>query len=961
MNNRGAGIAGNPVLIGAATVLVILVAVFLAYNANQGLPFVPTYSLKAEVPSAAALVRGNEVRIGGARVGTVDGITTKRQDDGSSVALLSLKLERDQMPLPKDSTLLIRTKSALGLKYVEVTRGRSDDGFGDGDTIPLEAATPAPVEFDEFVNMFDDETREAMRTNIEGFGTAFAGRGTSINQAIAAFRPLLADIIPVAQNLSDPNTNLDRFIGELGDAAAEVAPAAEEQAELFVNLDTTMAALREVARPYIQDSITKGRPALDEAIRSFPIQRPFLANSEGLFRELRPGVRALRTSAPVLADALEIGTPTLRRSVALNRRLEPLLRELQTFAEDPRTELGVDALSDVVRTLRPTLAHLAPAQLQCNYVTLWFRNVSSLLSEGDKNGTWQRFIIIATPQGPNSEGGPSSAPADGPDGRQPPPHQPVSEHGLAEAAQGVRGRQRALRERQDRDRQRVRHAAGPDGEDEPVMARGAVKRHTPRSPVAIGLIALVIILVGTFLGFTKDIPFTTPYQVKATFESANSIRVGSPVRIAGVNVGKVASVEAGKDSDTSVVTLSLQKQALPIHEDATAKIRPRIFLEGNFFVDLRPGTPAAPELDDGGVIKVTHTSSPVQLDEVLTSLQSDTRQDLKDVLDGLAQALNSKPTAADDRDAAPSARGETGAESFNDAYVDIPAAERSTAQVFEAFLGQEPGEDLSRLIDGTARTSAALIRHEEQLKDLITNFNRTTAAFASEADNLQATIRLLAPTLENANTAFASLNAAFPPTRAFAREILPGVRETPATIEASFPWIAQTRKLVSASELGGLVKELSPATRDLARLTNASLKLLPQTTLTSRCARQVILPTGDIVIRDEFETGVENYKEFMYGLVGLAGEGQNFDGNGMYVRFQPGGGSQAVSLGAGSPSGEVFGNNIAPPLGNRPFYPGKRPPYRPDVKCHTNKLPNLNGPAAAKTDPTTPTAQPSSR
>ena len=414
MNNRGAGIAGNPVLIGAATVLVILVAVFLAYNANQGLPFVPTYSLKAEVPSAAALVRGNEVRIGGSRIGTVDSITTKRRDDGTSVAVLGLKLERDQMPLPKDSTLLIRTKSALGLKYVELTRGRSDDGFGDGDTVPLSASKPAPVEFDEFVNMFDDKTREAMRTNLDGFGTAFAGRGVALNQAIAAFRPLLTDIVPVAQNLSSPDTNLKRFIASLGAAAAEVAPAAEEQAELFVNLDTTMAALREVARPYIQDSITKGRPALDEAIRSFPIQRPFLANSEGLFRELRPGVRALRTSAPILADALEIGTPTLRRSVALNRRLEPLLRELQRFAEDPRTKLGVDGLTDVVRTLNPTLQHLAPAQLQCNYVTLWFRNVASLLSEGDRNGTWQRFIIIATPQGPNNEGGPASAPADGP-------------------------------------------------------------------------------------------------------------------------------------------------------------------------------------------------------------------------------------------------------------------------------------------------------------------------------------------------------------------------------------------------------------------------------------------------------------------------------------------------------------------------------------------------------------------
>jgi hypothetical protein len=125
-------------------------------------------------------------------------------------------------------------------------------------------------------------------------------------------------------------------------------------------------------------------------------------------------VRALRTSAPVLADALEIGTPTLRRSVALNRRLKPLLRELQAFSEDPLVPRGVRALTDVVRTLDPTLRYLAPAQLRCNYVTLWFRNVSSLLSEGDRNGTWQRFIIIATPAGPNNEGGPASRPADGP-------------------------------------------------------------------------------------------------------------------------------------------------------------------------------------------------------------------------------------------------------------------------------------------------------------------------------------------------------------------------------------------------------------------------------------------------------------------------------------------------------------------------------------------------------------------
>jgi virulence factor Mce-like protein len=414
MGGRNAGIAGNPVLIGAATVLVVLVAVFLSYNANQGLPFVPTYQLKAETPSAANLVRGNEVRIGGTRVGSVDEIGVERRDDGTSVAVLGLKLERSVDPLPKDSTVLIRPRSALGLKYVELTRGTSDQGFEDGDTIPLAQATPAPVEFDDFVNMFDEDTRDAASANLEGFGDALAGRGSSLNQAIGAFRPLLRDIIPVAQNLSSAETNLPRFIGSLADAARIVAPAAESQASLFVNLDRTFGALRDVARPYIQESISEGPATLDAAIAGLPRQRPFLANTEGLFRELRPGVRALRGAAPDLADALEIGTPTLRRTPPFNRRLASLLTELERFGEDPLVPRGVRRLTDTVRSLNPTLRFLAPAQTTCNYIAHWFRNISSLLSEGDMNGTWQRFIIIATPQGPNAEGGPASAPADGP-------------------------------------------------------------------------------------------------------------------------------------------------------------------------------------------------------------------------------------------------------------------------------------------------------------------------------------------------------------------------------------------------------------------------------------------------------------------------------------------------------------------------------------------------------------------
>lgn len=415
MRRRGSSsIAANPVLIGAATVLVIVVAVFLAYNANSGLPFVPTYSLKVDVPNAANLVKGNEVRVGGARVGVVETIEPVSRRDGSVTARLGLKLETTIKPLPKDSTILIRSKSALGLKYVEITKGTSSAGYADGATVALSQATPEQVEFDEVLSTFDEGTRVASRANLREFGAAFAGRGADLNQALQSLNPALQNLVPVMRNLSLPETQLARLFRALGRTAAEVAPVAETQASLFRNLDTTFAALAKVARPYIQDSITGGVPAQDAAIKGLPVQRPFLRNSERLFAELRPGVRSLRTAAPILTDALVVGTGTLQRSIALNRRLKPTFEALQRFATDPFVKLGVNDLSNTAKILNPTIAYLAPTQTVCNYVTLWFRNVSSLLSVGDQNGTGQRFIIIATPQGPNSEGGPSSHPANGP-------------------------------------------------------------------------------------------------------------------------------------------------------------------------------------------------------------------------------------------------------------------------------------------------------------------------------------------------------------------------------------------------------------------------------------------------------------------------------------------------------------------------------------------------------------------
>jgi virulence factor Mce-like protein len=406
--------SANPVLVGAVTLLVVLVAVFLSYNANQGLPFVPTYELRAELPNAANLVRGNEVRVGGARVGIVSEVGAVRDEDGGATAEIGMKLDEQLDPLPIDSTFVVRPTSALGLKYVELTPGTSRAGFEEGSSVPVSQARPEPVEIDDVLNMFDARTRRGIQRSLQGFGTGLAGRGTDLNEAIAALRPLVTDLHPVMANLADPRTRLDRLFRALGATASEVAPVAEAQAALFANLDTTFTALAGVARPFIQDTISESPRTFAVGTTQFPRQRPFVRNSTALLRELRPGIRTLPSAAPVLADALEIGTRTLPRTPPLNRRLASVFDALAEFADDPLVPAGVRRLRDTARVLRPTVAFLTPAQTVCNYPTLWFRNISSLLSEGDSNGTWQRFIIVATPQGPNNEGGPSSAPANGP-------------------------------------------------------------------------------------------------------------------------------------------------------------------------------------------------------------------------------------------------------------------------------------------------------------------------------------------------------------------------------------------------------------------------------------------------------------------------------------------------------------------------------------------------------------------
>ena len=275
------GLAGNPVLIGALTVLVTIVAVYLAYNATNGLPFVPTYQLHVQAANASELTHGDNVNMGGALVGIVSTVKPERLPDGRPIAVLNLRLQNSIKPLPVDSKFTIRLKGAIGLKYMDITLGHSSHGYANNAVVPMRQES-TEVDFDQVLSMFTPPTRKGVQQSTIGFGQALAGRGYDLNNAIGAFVPLLRDLQPVAANLASPQTNLGGFFRSLENYTGALVPVAQTQGQLFANLNTTFRALAGVAVPSLQQTISDTPPMFDATIANTPVIRPFLTDTATL-------------------------------------------------------------------------------------------------------------------------------------------------------------------------------------------------------------------------------------------------------------------------------------------------------------------------------------------------------------------------------------------------------------------------------------------------------------------------------------------------------------------------------------------------------------------------------------------------------------------------------------------------------------------------------------------------------
>jgi phospholipid/cholesterol/gamma-HCH transport system substrate-binding protein len=469
------------------------------------------------------------------------------------------------------------------------------------------------------------------------------------------------------------------------------------------------------------------------------------------------------------------------------------------------------------------------------------------------------------------------------------------------------------------------------------------------SPLKALLIGVALLLIASYFIFEKQLPFTNHYTLKAVVRNSNLLVPGSPVRIGGADVGKVTSTGRYRDTNLSQVTMEISSDSQEIHRDATIWIRPRLFLEGNFYVQLAPGTLSAPAMPDGGTIPVSRTTEPVQLDQVLDAFPANIRGQLQQMLQGLGQALDTKPSSADKRGLDPAVRGLTGAQAINKTFDTSVASLRDSAIVSGSLTGPT-GKQLSQTISGFARASQGLAAANRQLTALVSDFDTTMRATAAEQQPLRRTVALLAPTARHADAAFGALDAAIPATQEFSDALATGLGQLPTTIDAAYPWLSQALPLLSQSELRGLLSELAPASGALAMLVHDELRFLPKIDQFDRCITGVFLPTGNIVVKDgPLSSGVPNYREFWYAMAGQAAEGQGADGNGDFLRIGASGGPYTIQSGKSVYLGAIdegFAQLPAKPLRTRPAYPNRVPPLQRSVPCYTQPIPNVNGPAS---------------
>jgi phospholipid/cholesterol/gamma-HCH transport system substrate-binding protein len=470
------------------------------------------------------------------------------------------------------------------------------------------------------------------------------------------------------------------------------------------------------------------------------------------------------------------------------------------------------------------------------------------------------------------------------------------------------------------------------------------KRARPRGrrrglhPLAIAAITIAAITFVTYYAFNQGLPFVPHFTIHALVTNSVNVRGGSPVRIAGVDVGSVQSTSpAGRLTN---ITFTVNGNGRPVHTDATVRIRDRLFLEGGYYLELNPGSPTAPVAHDGYTIPPAQTATPVQFYNVLSTFDSATRSDLANIFETLNQGFSPRPGRP---------LTDSGAGSLKQAVPQFAPTLRDIAWVTMALRGTQP-RDVATLLTSASQVTGTLASNDAQLADLVTGLNGTSSALAATDGALAQTVSGIDQTLIVAPPALTAIDQSLTPLENLARALDPSLKAAPPILDQLNRAVAQLGAVITPSGRSKLLSALNATFVQLPTIITTLASAFPITKQVTDCLQTNVIPILNKQVPDgSLSTGRPVWQDFAHFLPGVAGASGNFDANGPYTRVLTAAGPSFLSggvLGLAPAIGTIV--STLPPggtslLGARPVWAGDLPSsaFRPDVPCATQPVPSL--------------------
>ncbi len=481
----------------------------------------------------------------------------------------------------------------------------------------------------------------------------------------------------------------------------------------------------------------------------------------------------------------------------------------------------------------------------------------------------------------------------------------------------------------------------------PRRNRKKTRRRSRLHPVAVSAIVIAATLFLVFYAFNGGLPFVHQYTMYAVVNNSVNVRMQSPVRVAGIDVGEVEGTTP--DGSATKITFTLQNNGLPIHKDATLTIRDRLFLEGGYYLQLNPGTPAAPLAPEGFTIPLQNTSTPVQFYKLLSTFDVAARSSLEQTLSTLNQGFGPQPGRP---------QSDSGAGGLKRAIPELTPVLKDVAWISRALHGTQAG-DVQRLLSSTADVVGTLNSQSGRLTDLITGLNRTSTALVSTGGALAQSIVGLDQTLRVSPAALTAIDHSLPPLVNLSHALTPTLKVSPPIITNLSGTINQLNSIISPAKRGPLLTALRATLTQFPSILTQLASAFPVTKQVADCLRTHLVPLFNEQVPDgPLSTGRPVWQDFVHFLPNVAGATGSFDANGYYTRTLVGAGNNTLSGGLLGTVTSLLGTvtNLvglspggAPLSGARPTWVGAPTPamFRPDVPCTSQRVPSLAADAAA--------------